>query len=57
VTCFLRVRRLRNTKQAALSACTIEGLIRETGMSKQSVFRKQLYERVFKKQLYERVVK
>jgi hypothetical protein len=46
VTCFLRVRRLRNTKQAALSACTIEDFIRGTEMSKQSVFKEQSYESV-----------
>jgi hypothetical protein len=38
-----------------LSACTIEDFIRGTGISKKSVFRKQLYERVFRKQFYERV--
>jgi hypothetical protein len=44
VTCFLWVRRLRNKKQAALSACTIEGFIRGTEISKQSVCGSQLYE-------------
>jgi hypothetical protein len=29
-------------------ACTIEGFMRGTGMSKKSVFKKQLYERVVK---------
>jgi hypothetical protein len=37
-------------------ACTIEGYIRGTGMSKQSVFKKQLYESVFKEQSYESVL-
>jgi hypothetical protein len=35
----------------------IEGFVRRTGMSKKSVFRKQLYERVSKEQSYESVVK
>jgi hypothetical protein len=37
--------------------CTIEGYIRGTGMSKQSVCKEQFCEAIFKKQLYERVVK
>jgi hypothetical protein len=48
VTCFLRVRRLRNTKQAALSACTIENFIRGTGMSKKLVCKEQSYESVLR---------
>jgi hypothetical protein len=41
VTCFLRVRQLRNTKQAALFAGTIKRFISGTETHKHSVFREQ----------------
>jgi hypothetical protein len=53
VTCFMRVRRLRNTKQAALSACSIEDFIRGTGMSKKSVCKEQSYESVLRSEFAE----